>query len=381
MPTVPQSVPEPGRPPRGSRRGRLRGSVLVIVLVTLLFTAFALVLLVEQASTDLLVEARDLAARRLRREAYSALDATLATLEDFRLVVGNLHSPAEGWDDPLGFSGWSPRAGCTAEVELVDESGKISLSHVDGATLVNLCKSWDLKQAEAERLADALLGWMRPDYVPMGSRSPDYEQGLLPFLPPVRPLRSFTELAAIDYAREVFYDEEGRPNDRWRRFAATFSLFDYPTLNLNAAPPDVLTALGLSDVSQQQRFREYLTGTGIYAHAGPAWLSSAPQAAQVLGTAALPPGTGTQVQALRINVTVREGRTEFRLTAVVASAGGAKVVSTTALSPHLVAPKTAAPAPPAPAVAPAAELNYPFTLLEIRENPVMSAPPPAAPSA
>ena len=73
-----------------------RASVLVIVLVTLLFTSFALVLFMEQASTDLLVEARDLTAQRLRRDAYSVLEATLATLEDFRLAGNGLHSPAEG---------------------------------------------------------------------------------------------------------------------------------------------------------------------------------------------------------------------------------------------------------------------------------------------
>ena len=365
-----------------------RGSVLVIVMVTLLFTAFAVVLFIEQASTDLLVEAREAAARRLRRDAYSTLESTLATLNDFIQADGALHSPAEGWGDPLGFSGWQPREGCTAVVTLEDESGKISLSHLDSATLTNLFKSWELKQADAERLTDALLGWTRRDYVPVTSRSPDYEQGTLPYETPMRPLRSFSELAAIDYAREVFYDEQGRPNDLWRRFVATFSLFNSSQLTLNAAPPDVLTALGFSDLSQQGRLKDFLTGGGSYVSQGPQWLSSTSQAAGILGTAALPPGIGLQVRALRVNVTVREGRAEFHLSAVVAPSGGATIVQTTATSTRsatsgststttstsTTGKPAAAPATPAP------QLNYPFTLLEIRENGEIPPSPPAVPT-
>lgn len=360
------------------------GSVLVVVLVTLMFTSVALVLFVEQASTDLLVETRDSTARRLRREAYSSLEAVLATLEDFRRVGGGLHSQAEGWGDPLGFSGWQPREGCTVEVTLEDESGKISLSHVDSGTFINLFKSWDLKQADAERLTDSLLGWMRKDYVPMSSRMLDYDQGDLPYEPPERPMRSFTELAAIDYAREVFYDEAGRPNDLWRRFTATFSLYDYTQINLNAAPPDVLVALGFSDVSQQNRLNDFLTGKGGYSSQGPAWLTNTAQAAGVMGTPALPPGTGTIVRALRINLAVHEGRAVYRLSAVVAPSGGATIVKTTATSTRTptsgTTGSTTTAAAPAPAT-PAPQLNYPFTLLEITENAEMSAPPPAAPPA
>ncbi|MDB6093450.1 MAG: hypothetical protein JWM32_1012 [Verrucomicrobia bacterium] len=358
--------------------------MLVIVLVTLLFTAFAVTMFIEQASTDLLVEARVIAAQRLRRDAYSTLECTLATLEDFRRVGGGLHSPAEGWGNPLAFSGWQPREGVTAEVTLADESGKISLSHVDAATLTNLFKAWDFKQADAEKLTDALLGWMRRDYVSTSALSPTYDVGALPFQSPARAMRTFTELAAIDYAREVFYDEKGRPNDQWRRFVATFSLFNYQQINLNAASADVLAALGFSDVSQHQRLAEYLNGTGQYTTQGPAWLTSTSQAANLMGTPAMPQGVGVQVRALRINVLIREGRTEFRLTAVVAPAGGATTVQANATSTRPAASGTttsttsSTPAATAAAKAPAPQLNYPFTLLEITENAEMSATPPVA---
>jgi general secretion pathway protein K len=379
-----------------NRLRSLRGSVLIIVLVTLLFTAFALLLFVEQASTDLLVEAREASARRLRQEAYSALEVTLATLEDFRQANGALHNPAEGWGDPLGWAAWTPREGCTAEVTLEDESGKLSLSNVDAGTMTNLFEAWALKQPDAERLTDALMGWMRQNYVPATGQAPDYEQSALPYLPPARALRSFSELAAIDYAREVFYDEQGRPNDLWRRFAATFSLYNYQQSNLNAATPDILTAIGFSDLSQQQRLRDFLAGTGPYASQGPSWFSTAQQASTVLGSSALPPLAGIQVRALRVNVTIREGREEFRLSAVVAPQGGATIVQTTATSTRsatsgttTTVTSTATPASTATSAAsststtatPPPQLNYPFTLLEIEENPAIPTPPPAVPPA
>ncbi len=363
-----------------------RASVLVIVLVTLLFTSVALVAFIEQASSDLLVEARAASAKRLRQEAYSALEVTLATLQSFGQADNGLHSPAEGWGDPLGFAGWTPREGCTAEVTLVDESGKLPLTRVDAATLVNLFDAWQLAPADAQRLADALLGWMRKDYVPASGQPTDYDQVTIPYNAPGRSLRSFSELAAIDYAREVFYDDQGRLNDLGRRFEATFSLYNFSQVNLNAASPDVFLALGFSDVTQQQRVSDYLAGTGAYVSQGPRWFNSTGDISAVLGSGALPPLAGAQIRALRVNITIHEGRSEFRLTAVVAPSGGATIVKSTATSATEAAsgngttPPSAAPTGPTVApVTPAARLNSPFTLLEIRENADMSpVPPPAA---
>src|SRR3954463_5314056 len=104
------------RPSFDSPRQAERGSVLVIVMITLIFTTFALVAFIEKASGDLLVEARAAQAARLRSEAYSALETTLAVLEDFRQVGRGLRSPAEGWGDPLTFAAWTPKEGRTVDI-------------------------------------------------------------------------------------------------------------------------------------------------------------------------------------------------------------------------------------------------------------------------
>jgi general secretion pathway protein K len=366
----------------------VRGSVLVIVLVTLLFTAYALIAFSEKASNDLLVEARAATARRLRAKAYSTLEVVLAVLSEFRQASGGLRSPAEGWGDPLAFANWEPGDGCTAEVTFTDESGKLSLPHVDYATLVQLFVSWDLPQVDAEGLADALMVWMRRDYISTQAVTNAYDRGELPYHPPQRPLRSYAELAAIDPARALLYDEGGRPNALWHRFVAALSLFDFAQTNINGTSGDVLTALGSYDATQQQQLGDYLAGKGSYARQGPAFVRSTGEAAALLGGGTLPAGFGTEIRALRIEVTLHQGRSLFRLSAVVAPPGGAKTVTTTATTADAATPDRNAEDPPATPTKEAAspanaakKLNYPFTLLEIRENDEIPAAPTPQPSA
>lgn len=361
------------------------GSVLVVVLVTILFATTALTVFIERASNDLLVEAREADINRLQLEAHSALETTLAVLEDFRIVQNGLRSPAEGWGEPLEWSGYQPGEGRRVEVAFADESGKLSLPQVDYATLVNLFLSWELQQADAERLADALLGWVQPDYTPQSATAPrreDYENAPLGFHPPERPLRSFSELRAIDIVREYFFDELGRPTDLGRSFMEAVSLYDFARPNINAAPGSVLAAVGRYDPRQQRQLDDFRRGEGAYVRS-PRFFRSANEVATVLGEQGVAAGFGAEIQALRITVTVREGVASYQLQAVVAPPGGARVVEAPAIPEPRAEGRTEAPPPArrrneqetAPA---AAGLDYPFALLEIRENAAIS-PAPAEP--
>ncbi len=354
-----------------------RGSILVIVLVMILFASIALVAFIERASDDLLVEIRASDAAALRLEAYSALETTLAVLEDFRAVGGALRSPAEGWGDPLDWSGYVPAEGRSVTVTFEDESGKLPLPRADFPMLVELFKSWDVPQADAERLTDALLGWAQKDYVAMTASAPrpdDYERTPLPFNPPGRSLRSFGELASIDVVRDLFFEDDGRPNTLWHQFVETVSLFDFRQPNVNSARPGVLTALARYDETQQETLSDYLAGAGQFEFQGPRYFQRANEVATVLGAQGVPQGFGAEIQALRIGVIVREALSVFRLTVVVAPAGGArtvKAVKTEKEQAEQPAP-AAAPAPGGsatdPNTSPPPPINYPFTLLEIREN-------------
>ena len=378
-----------------------RASVLVIVMVTLLFAAFALVAFIEKATNDLLVEQRDAEAKRLRMEAYSALEVTLAVLEDFRQASNGLHSPAEGWGDPLTFAAYTPTEGRTVEVSFEDESGKISLPHTDAPTLSRLFQTWDITKSDADTLADAMMGWMQRGHVYSSAVSPDYEQETPPYVAPMRSLRSYQELAAIDVVKDKFYDADGVPNDLWRRFAAAVSLLNFAKPNINGAKPDALLALGQFEVSQQQNVNDYITGNGTFTAQGPGYFQNMADAQRIAGPTGNLGAFATTISALRIFVTVHDGNSQFRLAAVVTpQGGGATTVTTTATSTRAQASasatrtvtqqQTQANAGQANTrqtattrqTAAAASLKYPFTLLEIRENdeiPPPPAPPPPQP--
>ncbi len=386
---------------------RTRASVLIIVMMSLLFATFALLVFMERAGTDLLVDQREALTRRLRSEAYSALEVTLAVLNEFREAGNGLHSPAEGWADPLGFAGYTPSEGRVVQITFEDESGKISLPRANAQVLTNLFKNWQLPQPEAETLADAMMGWMKKNHVYTTSVTPDYDQGPLPFEAPGRSLRSFGELRAIDQVREKFFDRDGRPNEYWQRFADSVSLLDFQRPNINGAKPDTLAALGQFGPTQQQNISDYLSGAGTFGVNGPQFFMSPAEAGKIAaGVTGDTSGFGSTISALRILVTVIDGRTQFRVAAVIAPPGGASTIQTPAASQRAqtsseaskTGTQTSAATPsnragtPNAANAPggpkaganataARNLKYPFTLLEIRENDAIPpAPPPPPPN-
>jgi hypothetical protein len=368
-----------------------RASILLIVLVTIAFASLALVAFIDRASNDLLVAARAAEAIRLRADAYSALEVTLGVLNEFIQVDGALHSPAEGWSDPLGFAGYEPASGRTIEVTFEDESGKLSLPHADANQLTNLFTSWGVTQSDAERLADALLTWMRKDHVAStDAGTPDYDRAAIPYLAPQRSLRSFDELAAIDFVNKKFYDEHGQPNDLWHRFASTFSLYDFDPPNLNSAGSGTLTALGQSDTGVQHQLSSYLKGTGDYQQQGPGYFKTATDANNLFGAQAIPQGVGTQILALRIIVTVHEDNSSFRLDTVITRQNQAKAIAATeqvaTLDNSVTAPTTPGSAPTAntgtansTSATTTVQLNYPFTVLEVHEEIIdnLAKPPPS----
>lgn len=310
--------------PSGPRHER--GTVLVIVLVTLLFATTALLLFIEKASTDLMVHVRDSDRVRLRQEAYSALETTLAVLVDFQEILGGLHSPAEGWSEPLEWGDYEPAEGREVKVTFVDESGRLPFTTLDFQMWVLLFESWGVREFDAERWADALLGWSQEDYVANTFDAPtleDYERDPLGFAPPARQPHSWEELRSVDLIREEFFDEMGRPNEFYRKMEDSVTLLKYSTPNINAASPGALAALGQYDEVQQDLLSDYLGGSGVHRSNGPGYFTDANEVATILGDQAVTGGFGADIQALRINVEVIDGVSSYMLSVVVAPPGGA----------------------------------------------------------
>lgn len=363
-----------------------RASILVVVLVSLVFATAALVMFVRKAGTDLLVEMREADAQRLRMEAYSALETTISVLDEFRRASDGLRSPRQGWQNPFDWCDYQPGEGRVVEVRFVDESGRISLPQADFQVLSELFQQWEIPEPDAERWADALLGWMKSDYTPKsitGAQVEDYERAPLPFKPPGRPLRSWEELRSIDVIREAFFDEQGRPNVYAKRFRDAVSLLDYRQMNVNAAGASALAAVAGYDENQLKQLGDYLGGTGAYASGSRGYFESAEEVKSVLGEQASTTGFGVRIQALRVIVTVRQGRSSFVLNTVLAPPGGATLVPPSEIPPPEGSVAAQASAQAATAAtneedSPPA-LNYPFTVLEITENDVVSTDPASGP--
>lgn len=382
------------RTPGPGCRSRERSSVIILVIVMLVMTAVALTAFIEKAGNDLLVEVRQADARRLRQEAYSALEVTLAVLQEFLATDGSLRNTAEGWGDPLTWAGWTPSEGRTVDVSFQDESSKIPLKRADLTTLTNLFESWQMSPAEAARLADAIAGWMQQGYVYSTALTTDYQDADVAYGEPQRPLRSFGELAAIDVAKTFFFDENGLPNAYYWRFVNDVSLFNFPQPNVNGANGDVLAAVGQYTDLQQQQVAAYLAGTGQYANQGQRWFQDLATFASVAGAGGNSSQFGTTISALRIQITVHDGRSQFRISAVVAPQGGATVNRTAAVNAYAAAATSTTAAAPAPvasasqpststnsaaaAAAASQSINYPFTVLEMLEEDEIPQNPPAA---
>lgn len=348
-----------------------RGSVIILVLVTLIFAAFLLTAFIRRTGTELLADARAAEQRHLRAEAYSALETTLAVLADFRAAEGALRSPAESWGRPLEGSGYEPAAGREVEVSFEDESGKLSLPQATAEELQAVLELAGLERNGAERLARTLHAWLReaPADAPADFDSPDYTRADPPYRPAGRPLRSWGELAAVEFDRHLFFDEDGQPTELLEAFRREVSLHSFQTVNLNSARAGVLTARGLGpaelDALDDYRRRPKPPGdTGVF--------RSTTEAATVLGGASVPAGFGTNIEALRINVTARQGGVVYRVTVVISAgsrAGGG-------------APRRRGEEPgEGPETATSGErkvLNYPFAVLEIREDsePFATSPSP-----
>ena len=351
------------------RRRSCRGAVAVLVLVTILLASFLLTAFVRRSGTELLADARAREQRALRAVAYSALETVLAVLADFRAAEGALRSSTEDWSDPLGSAGFAPGPGREVEVAFADESAKVSLPAATLEELAALLEVAGVEPGEAERSARVLHAWMRP--APEGAAwdpaAPDYSRAEPAYRPPGRPLRSWDELAAVEADRGLFFGAEGEPTPVVAALAQAASLHEFPRVNLNTAGEGALVALGLGEAEiralEDHRARARpRDGAGI--------LRSTSEAAAVLGSAATGERWGTAIEMLRIDLTVRQGALAFRLSAVVATAPGYR-------------PRTAAretPAEGAPPPAPEAErkeLDYPFAVVEIRED--LDAPAPTGP--
>lgn len=378
-----------------------RGSVIIVVLVLVFFAAYMLTRMVESGSVELLVEMQRADRERLRDDAFSALETTLAVLADFRALERRLYAPEQGWADPLAWAAYVPREGVTIEVKFEDESGKLSLPQMNRDQLVALFIGLGLLENDADKVADALFAWTHRDYTPTHYEvdSLEYETADLAYRPPYRSPRTFEELRAVTLLRDLAFDAEGGLTSFGQAFKDSVSLYAFTGSNLNANLANTLATAGM-DEAQIDTAGQYRAGIGARAAGAPPYFRSLQEFRSVLGNAPAQ-GLDTEIKVLRIILTAREGSAQLTLNAVVCAPGVASLPESTKPEDPTNAgtggqnqasqanqPATTGRAGTGSAAnnsnaSTTTSLNYPFTLLELTETTVQPPPPPpdALPSA
>jgi Type II secretion system (T2SS), protein K len=301
--------------PRPARRG---GSVIVVVLVTLLLASLMLTKFMENSAVELTLATRQADRERLRADAYSALETALAVMAEIKAVDEDLYSPEQGWNDPYGYAGESPREGVSAEFTFTDESGKISLPRLSFDEMVELAQALGLGENDARRFSDGLFAWTTADHTPQDieAEASRYEREAIPHRAPRRSLRSWDELRAVRVAREYVYDEKGALTAFGQALRDNLSLYDYQSSNVNALAPAVGVWRGW-DVTQTAALASYQAGKGPRVAGAPPWFRGMEEVRTILGANAEMDGLDASVKLVRVEVTAREGQASMRLAALV----------------------------------------------------------------
>ncbi len=239
--------------------------MILFVLGLILLTSLLLTHFINRAHTELLTEARHSQQEPLRDEAYSALQVTLAVLADIESADRGLHAPAQGWGSPLDYAEYTSPVGLVTSVQVEDLTGRLSLAgpELNTTALTNLLTGIGCLSSDADKIVDGILAWTRDGYTAQYAdyaTIPELDQAPV-LIPPHRPLQSFDELRLLPIIREVLCDENGDWNERGQRFREAVSLYPASQTNLNTAPPDVITALGL-DADGVLGARDPLSRTG-----------------------------------------------------------------------------------------------------------------------
>lgn len=402
------------RPPHPP--SRRRGSVIVVVLITLLLASMMLTKFMESSAVELTLATRQADRERLRADCYAALETAIAVMAEIRELDNGLHAPAQGWDDPYGYAGESPREGVEITYEFIDESGRASLPNATFDDLVKFLVAQGMAEPDARRFCDGLFVWMREEHAPtdIEAEASRYERDLLAHEPPRRSLRSWEELRAIRIVRDFAFDEDGQWTALGLALRDSYSLYSFENANINALAPALGTARGWVD-TQTAALANYREGRGPRAPGAMPWFTNMQQVSAVIGAQTDVAGIGVEASLIRIIVHAREGAATMRLESLVAlndtvslpeAATGPAQNNPSSANPAAGSPGDTSPGNQTPAGAAAASrralpgssaraaaggngetgagstsseqvLNYPFRILQVMEG---STPPPAAPT-
>ncbi len=294
-----------------------KASVILFVLLMIFSSAAIIVAISDYASNAMRVRITATKDFQLRYDAFSALNATIAILEEYSEIDGGIYSYLQGWQKPFADNRIQLPSGSDVEVEIIDESGKIPLRALpNDTTLAKMLEALGLNQREAEEYADLIKDWCDKNDNPSfnGAEYEDYDTGATE--PLNRPMETFRELMYVKDANKIFFDENQRPTEFYKKFTSIFSLEPFKKINLNSASQDVLYVLmEAEEKDYDATLYSALRGEIGSIVDGITWCKNATELAN-RGVVDYPTNMTTfTAELLKINITIKRGWAVYRLTA------------------------------------------------------------------
>ncbi|MGF1448093.1 MAG: general secretion pathway protein GspK [Opitutales bacterium] len=308
-------------------RQRRPGAIAIIVLGFVFFLTVLVVLFLELITNRVRYEGYSVQRDSLRDEAYMVLELTLAALHEIQTIDEGLHSPNQGWQNPLGYVDIPLPEGIEATVTIDDLSGKFALSQLveNPDTFRFLLEEVGVDFVETDELMDSLADWIDEDEDTRlnGAEADWYERDdSARRRPSNQPLTTLEDLRHIRGFDELFFNEDtGEANDLYHNFAsAVTATGSHAAPNLNTATGLVLAVLEEREGLQPDGLEDFLSGTDRVPNTGDErFLTSSDDAARE--GVSLRVGDGADfaftAETLRVSVEVRSPSSSFFLTALL----------------------------------------------------------------
>lgn len=284
--------------------------VLGIVFIASILSVY----LIEYSVAELKPRASSAYERSLRMDAYSALNAAVAVLEEYYEIDGGIYAASQGWEYPLADGRVELPRGGEMQVKIIDESSKIPLSKLTSEELVSIFEEMQFSTSIAQTLAECILDWSDSDDSARlnGAERDDYDDDEA--FPPNRAIRNLSELKYIKNVRDYFFDENGLPNEYYKAFSEIVSAEDFDKVNLNSASPQVLNMLLVIDgKTYDPALYDAIRGKIGSIEDGIVWIKNSTEALNRGASEVPSKHVGCQPALLKIEVTIKRGSGEYYL--------------------------------------------------------------------
>ncbi len=342
---------------QSSGQKRRRGSILLMVLVLIIVVSYVLTKFVERAQVEIQGEGYYVERARLRLQAWSMLEVVVAVLADVKAIDNALYAPAQRWGDPLEYAQIKLPEGMNVTIEFIDESSKLGINELDEGSLFLLFDEMDFDLDVSQTLTNSLLDWIDEDDEARidGGESREYSTSEVEMHASNSPLKSLDELSSVIGFRDHFFDENGVPNDNFKRLSNVVTYHPVIQMNVNSASPLALQALAGLDEIQIETINDYLLGldreTGTD---DDNYFATIGEVSDVIGEIERGVPITQQISVLTVKVTVQESGSSYSLIGTLST--------DTETSEN----------------GEAGALEYPFLFLELKEEPGMNNARPSS---